>query len=47
LLAREAARSRTSIDRLDSTDKVSEDILIEIVEDLEKHLWMFQAQQAW
>lgn len=46
LLAKAAARSRTSIDRLDGTDKVSEDILVEIVESLEKHLWMFRAQQA-
>lgn len=40
-LATAAARGRTSIGRLDSIDKISEDILIEIVERLEKHLWMF------
>ena len=45
-LAKVAARGRASIDRLDGTDKVSEDILIEVVEGLEKHLWMFRSQQA-
>ena len=46
LLAKAAARGRASIDRLDGSDKVSEDILVEIVENLDKHLWMFRAQQA-
>ncbi|MHB8501086.1 MAG: Dps family protein [Candidatus Acidiferrales bacterium] len=46
LLAKAAARGRASIDRLDGSDKVSEDILVEIVESLDKHLWMFRAQQA-
>jgi starvation-inducible DNA-binding protein len=45
-LAAVAARGRASIDRLDGADKVSEDILIEVVEGLEKHLWMFRSQQA-
>lgn len=45
-LAAAAARSRTSIDRLEGNDKVSEDILIEVVKGLEKHLWMFRSQQA-
>jgi starvation-inducible DNA-binding protein len=45
-LATVAARARDGIGRLDSTDKVSEDILIEVVEGLEKHLWMFRSQQA-
>jgi starvation-inducible DNA-binding protein len=45
-LATVAARGRASIDRLDATDKVSEDILIEVVEGLEKHLWMFRSQQV-
>ena len=45
-LAKVAARGRASIDRLDGSDKVSEDILIEVVEGLEKHLWMFRSQQA-
>lgn len=44
-LSTAAARGRTSIGRLDSTDKISEDILIEIVEGLEKHLWMFCSQR--
>jgi starvation-inducible DNA-binding protein len=45
-LATVAARGRASIDHLNGTDKVSEDILIEVVEGLEKHLWMFRSQQA-
>ena len=45
-LATAATRGRTSVDRLDGTDKVSEDILIEVVEGLEKHLWIFRSQQA-
>jgi starvation-inducible DNA-binding protein len=45
-LATAAARVRTGIDRLDGVDKASEDILIEVVEGLEKHLWMFRSQQA-
>lgn len=45
-LATVATRGRASIDRLDGTDKVSEDILIEVIEGLEKHLWMFRSQQA-
>jgi starvation-inducible DNA-binding protein len=45
-LATVAACGRASIDRLDGTDKVSEDILIEVVEGLEKHLWMVRSQQA-
>ena len=39
-----AARGRTAIDRLDGLDKVSEDILLEIVQGLEKRLWMFRSQ---
>ena len=45
-IAKVAARGRASFDRLDGTDKVSEDILIEVVQGLEKHLWMFRSQQA-
>jgi starvation-inducible DNA-binding protein len=45
-LATAAARVRAGIDRLDGVDKASEDILIEVVEGLEKHLWMFRSQQA-
>ena len=45
-LATAAARGRTSIDRLGSTDKISENMLMEIVEGLEKHLWMFSSQRV-
>jgi len=45
-IAKVAARGRASIDRLDGADKVSEDTLIEVVQGLEKHLWMFRSQQA-
>lgn len=45
-LATAAARVRAGIDRLDGADKASEDILLEVVEGLEKHLWMFRSQQA-
>ena len=45
-LAKVAARGRAGIDRLDGADKVSEDILITVVEGLEKYLWMFRSQQA-
>jgi starvation-inducible DNA-binding protein len=45
-LATVAGRAQASIDRLDGVDKVSEDILIGIVEGLEKHLWMLRSQQA-
>jgi starvation-inducible DNA-binding protein len=45
-LATAAARARGGIGHLDAADKVSEDILIQVVEGLEKHLWMFRSQQA-
>jgi starvation-inducible DNA-binding protein len=45
-LAAVAARCLASIDHLNGADKVSEDILIQIVEGLEKHVWMFRSQQA-
>jgi starvation-inducible DNA-binding protein len=45
-LATAAARGRSAIDRLDGADVVTEDILIETVQGLEKHLWMFRSQQA-
>jgi starvation-inducible DNA-binding protein len=45
-LATAAARARHGIGRLDATDKVSEDILIKVVEGLEKHHWMFRSQEA-
>lgn len=37
--------SRGRIDGLDETDLVSQDLVIGIVEGLEKHRWMFSAQQ--
>lgn len=45
-LTKAAVLGRASIDRLEGADKVSEDILVEIVGSLEKHRWMFRAQQA-
>lgn len=45
-LATVAACCRTSIERLDGANKVTEGILTEIVKGLEKHLWMFRSQQA-
>lgn len=45
-LATVGARCRASIERLDGTDKATEDILVGIVKGLEKHLWMFRSQQA-
>jgi starvation-inducible DNA-binding protein len=45
-LAGVAERTRRSADRLGELDLVSQDLLIEILRDLEKHLWMLQAQQA-
>ena len=45
-LATAATRARGSIERFGVSDKVSEDILIQVVEGLEKHLWMFRSQQV-
>lgn len=45
-LAGVAERTRRSADRLGELDLVSQDLLVEILRDLEKHLWMLQAQQA-
>jgi starvation-inducible DNA-binding protein len=45
-LAAVADRTRASAERLGELDLVSQDLLIEILRDLEKHQWMFQAQQA-
>jgi starvation-inducible DNA-binding protein len=39
------AASRERIDRLDEADLVSQDLVIAIVAGLEKHQWMFSAQQ--
>ncbi|HEY8523887.1 MAG TPA: DNA starvation/stationary phase protection protein [Acidimicrobiales bacterium] len=45
-LAGVAERTRRSAERLGELDLVSQDLLIEILRGLEKHLWMLQAQQA-
>ena len=45
-LAAIAERTRASAERLGDLDLVSQDLLIEILRDLEKHLWMLQAQQV-
>jgi len=38
-------RLRQGIEETDSVDLVSQDLLIGITADLEKHLWMFQAER--
>ena len=38
-------RTRSRIDRLGSLDLVSQDMVIEIAQGLDKHRWMFAAQQ--
>ncbi len=39
------SRSRLSMDRLGELDLASQDLVIEIVRGLEKHLWMLRAQE--
>ncbi|PRX44757.1 starvation-inducible DNA-binding protein [Prauserella shujinwangii] len=39
-------RLRTRIDETDKSDLVTQDLLIEIAQELEKQHWMWQAQQA-
>ena len=39
-----AGRGRLAIEHLNGVDKVSEDILLEIVQGLEKRLWMLRSQ---
>ncbi|MET8506702.1 DNA starvation/stationary phase protection protein [Streptomyces sp. NPDC004787] len=41
-----AARMRARIDETGEPDPVSQDILIGLTADLEKHAWMFQAESA-
>ena len=41
-----AEMARQAVDRLGELDLVSQDIVIEILRGLEKHLWMLQAQVA-
>lgn len=43
-LGRTAAVARSALEEVEE-DLASQDILIEVVKGLEKHLWMFQAQQ--
>ena len=38
------ARARTAMEALETTDPVSQDIVIEALRTLEKHRWMFAAQ---
>jgi len=40
------SRTRERIERLGELDPVSEDLLIQITADLEKHLWMLDVQRA-
>ncbi|MDT0269434.1 DNA starvation/stationary phase protection protein [Streptomyces sp. DSM 44915] len=39
-------RTRERLDEVGPVDSVSEDVLIQITRDLEKHHWMFQAENA-
>ena len=39
-------RMRERIEATDEPDPVSQDILIGLTADLEKHAWMFQAESA-
>ncbi|GAB2912428.1 Dps family protein [Streptomyces mayteni] len=39
-------RMRERMDETGSVDRVSEDIFIQITKDLEKHCWMFQAENG-
>lgn len=40
------ARMRSHLDELAAADPVTQDLVIEVVRGLEKHLWMLQAQLA-
>ena len=44
-IAAVTSRARLSMDRLGELDLASQDLVIEIVRGLEKHLWMLRAQQ--
>lgn len=41
-----AARMRERIEATDQPDRVSQDIFIDVTADLEKHHWMFQAENV-
>jgi starvation-inducible DNA-binding protein len=45
-MATVVARARKAMDRLGEVDLVSQDLVIEVVGGLEKHLWMLRVQQA-
>ena len=45
-LAEVAERAREKMDRLGDLDAASQDVVIEVVRALEKHLWMIRAQFA-
>jgi starvation-inducible DNA-binding protein len=45
ILAEMIKRFRARIKTTDETDLVSQDLLIEVAQDLEKHHWMFEAQR--
>jgi len=45
-LATTVGELRQSIEKLDELDLISQDILIAISSELEKHLWMVQAQEV-
>lgn len=46
ILAEEIRLLRTRIDETDKSDLVTQDLLIELAQELEKAHWMWQAQQA-
>jgi starvation-inducible DNA-binding protein len=46
ILAKEIQRLRKRIDETDKSDLVTQDLLIELTEELEKAHWMWQAQLA-
>ena len=43
-IAEAAERARTRMDRLGALDGASQDVLVEVVRELEKQLWMVRAQ---
>ena len=45
-LADVAERVRTRMDRLGELDAASQDVLIEVLRELEKQLWMVRVQQV-
>ncbi len=45
-LASVASSCEASLDRLDGSDRASEDILVKVIGGVEKHLWMLRSQQV-